>query len=160
MEAWHDFFVAVAGAAAALTGLIFVGVSLSLTKMLAIPRLADRASEALILLVTVLIISCLCLVPQQPYSLLGIEFLCIGLAIWFITLKLDITILKATDKEYKGHYKKMIVFSQAATLPYIIAGITTLSLGYAGIYWLIPAIVFSFSKAVLDAWVILVEIHR
>src|ERR1700751_5620942 len=103
MEAWHDFFVAVAGATAALTGLIFVGVSLSLTKMLAIPRLADRASQALILLVTVLIISCLCLVPQQPYSLLGIEFLGIGLAVWFITLKLDITILKATDKEYKGH---------------------------------------------------------
>ncbi len=47
MEPWHDFFVAVAGASAALTGLIFVGVSLSLTRMLAIPRLADRASQAI-----------------------------------------------------------------------------------------------------------------
>jgi hypothetical protein len=160
METWHDFFVAVAGAAAALTGLIFVGVSLSLTKMLATPKLPRRASEALIILMTVLIISCLCLVPAQPASLLGIEILIVGVLIWFITFRLDLSILRATNIEYKKQYKYMIVFTQLAILPYIVSAIVTLSCGYIGIYWLIPAIIFSFSKAVLDAWVILVEIHR
>lgn len=160
MEAWHDFFVAVAGAAAALTGLIFVGVSLSLTKLLTIPRLLDRASSALILLLTLLIISCFGLVPNQASILLGLEILSIGVVIWIIMFRLDQSILKATQKEYRKQYKRMIVFTQVAILPYLISGIVTLCTGYSGIYWLIPAIVFSFSKAVLDAWVLLVEIHR
>jgi len=160
METWHDFFVATAGAAAALTGLIFVGVSLSLTKLLTIPRLIDRASGSLILLMCVLIISCLCLAPNQSKVLLGIEIICISLLVWVITFRLDRSILKATEKEYKKQFKQMIVFTQVAVLPYIIAGISILCCGFESVNWIIPAIVFSFSKAVLDAWVLLVEIHR
>ena len=43
--------------------------------------------------------------------------------------------------------------TQFAVLPYIIAGIMVLSEGLGGFYWLVPAVVFSFIKAVLDAWV-------
>jgi modulator of FtsH protease len=50
--------------------------------------------------------------------------------------------------------------TQFAVLPYIIAGIMVLSEGLGGFYWLVPAVVFSFIKAVLDAWVLLVEINR
>ena len=32
--------------------------------------------------------------------------------------------------------------------------------GFVGLYWLIPGILFSFIKALVDAWVLLVEIHR
>jgi hypothetical protein len=158
METWHDFFVAVAGAAAALTGLIFVGVSLSLSKIIN-TKLPDRASEALILLMAVLIVSCLCLAPQSS-TLLGTEILVLGTLAWFILLRLDLSILHATDKEYKRHYMRMILLTQLATLSYVISGIVTLVCGEEGAYWLIPAVVLSFGKAVLDAWVILVEIHR
>ena len=54
MADWNDFYIAVASASAALTGLIFVGISISLTKILTIPGLADRALLSLILLVNVL----------------------------------------------------------------------------------------------------------
>jgi hypothetical protein len=160
MEHWHDFFVAVAGASAALTGLIFVGVSLSLTRMLSIPRLADRASEALILLVTVLLVSCLCLAPELSIGWLGSVVLIIGIILWLIVLRLDIVIYRATEKSYKQHYRLMIPFNQLAVLPYLIAGVIILNYGEGGVYWLLPAIIFSFMKSVLDAWVILVEIHR
>src|SRR5215211_7746283 len=59
MQDWHDFFLAQAGAAGVLTGLVFVGVSINLDKIVADPSsgLAGRAAEALILLVAVLIAS-------------------------------------------------------------------------------------------------------
>jgi hypothetical protein len=64
---WHDFFLAQAGAAGVLTGLVFVGVSINLEKIVSDPRsgLAGRAAEALILLVAVLLASVLALVPGQ-----------------------------------------------------------------------------------------------
>ncbi|HEX7169325.1 MAG TPA: hypothetical protein VF206_00740, partial [Rubrobacter sp.] len=67
MEEWHEFFLAQAGAAGVLTGLVFVGVSINLEKIVSDPNsgLPGRAAEALILLVAVLTTSTLLLVPGQ-----------------------------------------------------------------------------------------------
>ena len=47
--AWSDFGVAVVGAAAALTGLIFVSVSINLARLLAVPALAARAGGSVVM---------------------------------------------------------------------------------------------------------------
>jgi modulator of FtsH protease len=47
-----------------------------------------------------------------------------------------------------------------AALPFVIAGITMLVGGGGGLYWLVPAVIFSFLVSLLDAWVLLVEINR
>ncbi len=44
-QEWHDLFVAVAGAAAALGGLIFVAVSLNLDQVLQLPSLPPLAAR-------------------------------------------------------------------------------------------------------------------
>lgn len=54
MTGWENFFIAEVGASAALAGLIFVGVSINLNRILSLPRLPDRALEAVSLLLTVL----------------------------------------------------------------------------------------------------------
>src|SRR3712207_8356265 len=84
MGDWHDFFLAQAGAAGVLTGLVFVGVSINLEKILADPNsgLPGRAAEALILLVAVLTASVLLLVPGQSTAVIGVELLAVGLAAW------------------------------------------------------------------------------
>ncbi len=84
MNEWHDFFLAQAGAAGVLTGLVFVGVSINLQKIVSNPSsgLAGRAAEALILLVAVLLASVLVLVPGQGPGVLGAEVLVVGLAAW------------------------------------------------------------------------------
>ena len=73
MDEWHDFFLAQAGAAGVLTGLVFVGVSINLDKIVSDPNsgLPGRAAEALILLVAVLFMSTSLLVPGQGAVIVG-----------------------------------------------------------------------------------------
>lgn len=63
---WHDFFLASAGATAALLGLLFVGVSINLSAIAAAERvdLRARAGQAFVNLVFVLVISLIMLIPD------------------------------------------------------------------------------------------------
>ena len=140
MNEWHDFYVAAAGASGALAGLIFVGVSLNLTKILSFPTLPNRAVTSIILLLSILLVSLLLLVP-------------------FIT-RIDLKSLRLTEKKYKRQYRFNMLFNQLSVLPYIVSGLSILFIGEAGFYWLVVAIFFSFIKSVSEAWVLLVEINR
>jgi modulator of FtsH protease len=66
LSGWHDFFLASAGATAALLGLLFVGVSINLGAIAAAERLdlRTRAGQAFVNLVFVLVISLIMLIPD------------------------------------------------------------------------------------------------
>jgi hypothetical protein len=51
---------------------------------------------------------------------------------------------------------RRIVLAQGAVLPLLIAGVSLLLLTGGSLYWLVPCL----GVAVLDAWVLLVEILR
>jgi hypothetical protein len=51
-DGWGELFLAEAGASAALAGLLFVAISINLTKILEVRGLVGRAGEAIELLVT------------------------------------------------------------------------------------------------------------
>jgi hypothetical protein len=53
-----------------------------------------------------------------------------------------------------------LMLSQLTVLPYAIASIILLVVGADSLYWFVPAVIFSLIKAILDAWVLLVEINR
>jgi len=160
MEQWQNFLLAEAGASAALTGLLFVGVSINLKRILSFARLPYRALEALMLLLTVLIVSLLLLMPNQSSPLAGVEVLVIGSGIWAGVAVLDVMIWRSTKPHYRLQYVALIIFNQLSTLPYIVVGVAILSLGWGGLYWLVPSTILSVIKALLDAWVLLVEINR
>ena len=165
MNAWHDFFLAQAGAAGVLTGLVFVGVSINLQKIVSDPRsgLAGRAAEALILLVAVLLASVLALVPGQGLGVLGAEVLVVGLAAWgwIVAIQLprmrEWTIMRA---DLRVSFVLRVVLGQVAALTLVIAGVAVLWVGPGGLYWLMAGTVFSILAALADAWVLLVEINR
>jgi hypothetical protein len=165
MDEWHEFFLAQAGAAGVLTGLVFVGVSINLEKIVSDPRsgLAGRAAEALILLVAVLTISTLLLVPGQSTTLVGVEVLVMGLVAWGWILAIQLPRLRSWQtmrSDLRGPFVVRMVLGQVATLPLVVAGIAVLGVGFGGLYWLVAGTVFSILAALFDAWVLLVEVNR
>ncbi len=160
MEQWANYFIATAGAAAALAGLLFVGVSLNLTKILSLPHLPGRALGSLVLLTNILLSGSFCLVPGQSTFWLGCELLLLGVFVWSFNLRLDLAMFRLVDKKFLGRNIQNLVFGQLAILPYIVAGILLLNGCTTGFYLLVPGITFSFIKAMVDAWVLLIEINR
>jgi hypothetical protein len=165
MNAWHDFFLVQAAATATLTGLVFVGVSINLQKIVSDPRsgLAGRAGEALILLVAVLTVSVLLLVPGQGPGIIGAEILVVGFVSWAWVGAIQLPRLRswgAMRPELRGPFVARVVLGQIATLLLILAGAAVLSVGLAGLYSLVAGTVFSIIAALCDAWVLLVEINR
>jgi hypothetical protein len=160
MTVWDNFFIAQLGASAALLGLLFVGVSINLNRILSIPRLPDRAFQSLVLLLTILIISTLFLVPGQSTLGLGIEILVVGVSVWLTNTWLDIGNIRKVEKKFLRIYYRVMILGQIASLSYIAGGIISIMFGTNGFYFVVPAVIFSFIKAIIDAWVLLIEINR
>ena len=160
MDVWDNFLMAQVGISGVLIGLVFVGISLNLTKIIGIASLPSRAFEAIYLLMTIFIVTSLLLVPGQSTFLIGIEVLVIGLVGWILFTRLDLQRWRNTDAEYRSTFLRAFILNQLAFISYVIAGLTLLFVGLAGLYWLVPAILISMIKAVVDAWVLLVEINR
>jgi hypothetical protein len=101
---WHDFGVTIGSLAGALTGLLFVAVSIKSDMLSKSVSLGSRAAQTLVLFMTSAL-AAIVLVAPQPGDALGITFL-------------------------------------------VTAG--------GGLYWLIPAAVFSLVGGVINAWLFLV----
>lgn len=160
MENWHDFYTATAGAAAALIGLIFVGISISLNKILTISSLPNRALGSIILLLCILIISILALIPEHNQTWLGYEIIFIGASGWVIVSRSDIVGLKQLEKRFKPHNYVLAFVNQIAVLTYIICGILLILKIENAEFLIVAAFIISFIKSASDSWVLLIEINR
>ena len=100
--AWHDFYVMAGGAAAALTGLVVVALSLHAKAIMAHPLYRDRAFAAILALMTQVFLSAAVLVPGQPPAALGIE---IGVAalFWFGRSLWAIPYIRNNSRRLRGH---------------------------------------------------------
>ena len=156
---WQSLFVAEAGASAALAGLLFVAISINLARILQGVGLSGRAGEA-VLLVAVLVVSTMAPVPGQSPTVLGAELLAAGLVAWSALVTIHVRAVRGQVGPSSRVLAGRIVLAQTAVLPLPVAGVSLLLGAGGGLYWLVPGVVFCLVAAVLNAWVLLIEILR
>ncbi|HTU38642.1 MAG TPA: hypothetical protein VMF35_11655 [Acidimicrobiales bacterium] len=157
---WEYFFGAIVGATAALTGLLFVAVSLNLDRILQgqsfLPR---RAAESLGILIFVLYSAALVLVPQSS-RLLGVEILVVVIPFMVATFRSQLIHLRTRSDDPLVWFVGRTVTTSICTIPGLFAGISLVAQWGGGIYWLVPCALLGIGGAVFGAWVLLVEIAR
>lgn len=159
-EQWHDLFVAVAGASAALLGLLFVAVSINLERILYYKGLPERALETLLLLLGVLLVAIVGLIPEQSHVALGVELLVVATAMIAIVVRLPVFTGEATRREQMTWRLSRWSVRAAAVGPLWIGGLLELLAIGGALYWVTAGIAFAIVGAVASAWVLLVEILR
>jgi len=160
MDGWENFFLGHVGASAALGGLLFVAISLNLAQISSASDLADRALLALALLLAILVASSIMLIPNQPWLAVGIEILLVGGGLTALAVTKR---PRLEDGGPQSDAKQIVnlILLVVAVGPYLVGG-ALIAVGQfrVGLYLVAAAIILSFIKAVLDAWVLLIEINR
>jgi len=155
---WDNFFVAEVGASAALTGLLFVAVSINLTRILQFPHLPARAAETMVVLLSVLMCGTLCLVPGLRGAVLGLA-LCV---LWAAVCG-TVSMIQWRSRVRPDPYHQMrfrLLTTHLPTLPVLLSGVSLILGRGGGLYWLVAATILSFMAGMINAWVLLIEIQR
>lgn len=158
--AWTVFFASVTGAAAALTGLLFVAVSINLSKILSGPAmLPARAAETLAVLLFVVISSALSLIPQD-LRVLGAEILVLAVPLTVITLRDQLKFQRQNPDSPLMWSVSRMASTGTGLVTGTIAGASLTAHWGGGLYWLAPTALLGIVGAVYNTWVLLVEIVR
>ncbi len=157
--AWHDFFVMAGGGAAALTGLLFVALSVNLRHIIGTRGVTSRAATLLIGLVTILFTSALALIPDQSPLAFGVEIFIVG----FIGITFDQIFrrrfhIPVEFMSRRRHAFLRLVLLVGSTIPAWISG-ASLIMGWPhALDWLAASFAFLLFGGISGSWVLLIEL--
>ena len=158
IEAWSDLFVASAGASAALAGLVFVAISINVEDIVKNKGLPEMGVVTIMLLLGVLIVSLFGLIPEQSNQDLGIELLVMSI-IWTAGIG-RFAFRSLPDESNLERTVSRLGLPAFGTLPYLAGAIILLSGSDTGMYFVFAGMIGAVIAAVMDAWILLVEIRR
>jgi hypothetical protein len=153
---WLAFGEALAAVAGALTGLLFVALSVKGAVLAASRSLSSRAAQTLVLFMTSVLIAVL-LVAPQPAAALGWELLAVGVGSGGTLFVLDRRAGHGSDQGVARYIERFSPNTITAVLVGV-AGLTFLLKAGGGLHWLIPAAVASLLGGVVNAWLFLVKV--
>ena len=152
---WHDFGVTIGSLAGALTGLLFVAVSIKSDTLSKSVSLRSRAAQTLVLFMTSAL-AAIVLVAPQPGDALGGELVALAVASGAALYVLD----RRGGHDQTSRVARYIERASPNAITQVlfgVAGVTFLVTAGGGLYWLIPAAVFSLVGGVINAWLFLVR---
>jgi hypothetical protein len=158
---WSDFFVATAGVAGALAGLLFVAISINIAKIIELPSAINRSGETLLVLAGVLAVALISLVPAQSAHHLGVILMFAAIPVWFLPILTQIRGFRYHQYQHVVHVPLRATLHQIATLPILIGALGLVGeVAGVGIGWVAAGCILSMLVAMFSAWVLLVEILR
>jgi hypothetical protein len=155
-EMWHDFGVTAGGLAGALTGLLFVAVSIKSDTLAKSRSLSSRAAQTLVLFMTTALAAIVVVAPQ-PGAALGGELIALAALSGAALYVLD---RRGGHDQTSGvaRYIERASPNAITSVFFGVAGLTFLVTAGGGLYWLIPAAVTSLVGGVINAWLFLVRV--
>jgi hypothetical protein len=163
-EGWSDLFVCAGGATAALSGLIFVSLSVNLRTLLDTDNsdgsnlLTGRAMEALAALLTVLAISIVALTPGIGRGVLS-AFILFTAAGSMVSPVRAVQASRGLGRPGMAMLLRLAT-AIALTVTLLASGVTLAAGSGGGLLWLPAAFVVAITVAAINAWVLLVEVMR
>jgi modulator of FtsH protease len=141
---------------------VFVAVSINIERILRYWGLPERALAAVVLLLGVLVTSLFGLAPGQGPTPLGLELLGTCLAVCatisFLLLRSRPRGRGADDDE--SHLASSLIVAAPGTLPFLIGAVSLLAGAGGGLYWVLAGMIGAVTGAIINAWILLVEILR
>jgi hypothetical protein len=154
---WHDFATGLAGATAALTGLVFVAVSIHLQAVLADGFHRRRAESTFVSLLVVLGAALLLLFPDLGRHVYGVA--CIVIAVPLLrraARSASVLRLRGASRE------PWITWATAAfaDVVLLVGGVGLLLRGLGGLYLVAVALLLMGARAMTVVWVLFVTLSE
>jgi hypothetical protein len=158
---WANFFIACAGAASALAGLVFVAVSVNVNRLIEISHLLPRAAATIGSLILILVASVAALIPQSAPAL-GAEILVFAILCWGLKIDSARNAFIGGAKWKRPRFEAYLeaVLGQIQVLPFMVGGMLLLARHESGLYWIAAGSLAIFLFSMTNAWILLVEILR
>lgn len=158
-EEWADLYVAVVGAAAVLTGLLFTALSLGPQQLLQTPEHRGRAREALFQLMAVLVLGLFVLVPAQGNPALGAEVLTVSAVMTTASARYQVQTIRSLPAGQRPGWALRVLVPDLATLAVGVAGISIFLETGGGLYWLLGAQLIYIVWSCANAWQLMASTH-
>jgi hypothetical protein len=176
LQEWENFAVITGSAAGALTGLLFVAVSLNRDRIVGHPGLRAEAGQTLVLFIVALLLTALLVMPGVSATTLGVVLLVVAVVSGVTLSLIDRGQQRPKRGEARGRprsrdgerakfsslsaedqlYRLLDVVSPNlfSMLCIVIAG-SLLIAGDNGLYWLAAAVLLALGGGVVNAWLFL-----
>ncbi len=158
-EGWSEFGVAAAGATAALAGLLFVAISVNVKEILADEIVVRRAASTVGSLVLGVVVSLALLIPQSLLAL-GIEVLVAAAISAIIEVRALIPDLTQVPRRPVREGESQVSLALIQWGPLFVAGALLAASLPIGLYFLAGGVATVVIGAIVNAWVLLIEILR
>lgn len=161
MAEWATFATVSGAAAAGLTGLLFVAVSIRIDVIARSTELRNRAAQTLSLFVTVLFIAILLAIPGQADGALGGELVALAVIVGgglFILDRRARRNTQAAGMEGTARLFDAVAPNTVTSILLLISGLL-LALGvHAGLYILVVPVIAALAGGVASAWLLLTKV--
>ena len=146
--AWQNFYIMIGTANAAITGLLFVALSIHLREILRHPVFKPRAILVLVVLTTQIVISAIVLAPQ-PEKVMGVEILLINLG--FLALNLRF--------RAQASFGAGLTLTLFIRVTYVWASLSLIAGIGGGFYVLGAILVITLARSMASCWALLTALE-